>query len=284
MLQGPPASGKSTWAREQAEKHSSEYVIVNRDSIRRSRGKYWLPSQEDYITDIEEFEIRAAIKRGLSPIIDATNLNPQTISKWENLAKELKVELEIKKFYVSYKEALKRDSVREFPVGEKTLTKFYIKYFQKEYNEEIYQLDKIKINSKSSAFIIDLDGTLAYAIDRGIYEYDKANSDIVDPRLKQVICDLISIGYTPIFITGRSNSSREIVLDWLRTNVFRSETLFDPWILKMRKANDFRPSVEIKEKALESVEHDYNILFAIDDSSEVVEMYRNHGIYACKVN
>ena len=86
VLQGVPASGKSTYARELAEKNES-YVIVNRDSIRESRGNYWIPKQEDYISDIEEFEVRAAINRKLNVIIDATNLNPKTIAAKSNMTK-----------------------------------------------------------------------------------------------------------------------------------------------------------------------------------------------------
>lgn len=41
ILQGIPASGKSTWAREQALARPKEVVIVNRDAIRDSLGKYW---------------------------------------------------------------------------------------------------------------------------------------------------------------------------------------------------------------------------------------------------
>jgi len=93
MLQSAPAWGKSTLA-QKMHKEDPNKVIVSRDDIRASRGKYWIPEQEDYISDVEEFEIRAAIKRGLSPIIDATNLNPKTIDKWNKLASELNVELE----------------------------------------------------------------------------------------------------------------------------------------------------------------------------------------------
>ena len=52
VLQGPPASGKSTWARDTA-KAGTPYVIVNRDSIREARGEYWIPEQETYISDLE---------------------------------------------------------------------------------------------------------------------------------------------------------------------------------------------------------------------------------------
>ena len=40
VLQGVPASGKSTFAKELASRDHS-YVIVNRDSIRESRGDYY---------------------------------------------------------------------------------------------------------------------------------------------------------------------------------------------------------------------------------------------------
>ena len=129
MLQSAPAWGKSTLA-QKMHKEDPNKVIVSRDDIRASRGKYWIPEQEDYISDVEEFEIRAAIKRGLSPIIDATNLNPKTIDKWDKLASELNVELEtIALPYVPFKEALERDKNRERPVGEKTLKSFYLRYY-----------------------------------------------------------------------------------------------------------------------------------------------------------
>ena len=160
VLQGPPASGKSTWARETA-KAGTPYVIVNRDSIRNARGEYWIPDQEDYISDIEEYGVRSAINRNLIPIIDATNLNPKTIEKWENLAKEFDCEIEYKNFYVSFKEALDRDSKRERSVGKKVLVKFYTKYFYDEYVKEV-GCDNRKIyegNHRTLCIVVDLDGT-----------------------------------------------------------------------------------------------------------------------------
>ena len=87
VLQGPPAAGKSTEAKRLHELDKNN-VIICRDSIRESRGNYWIPEQEAYISAIEEFEVREAINQGLNPIIDATNLNPKTLQKWENIAKE----------------------------------------------------------------------------------------------------------------------------------------------------------------------------------------------------
>ena len=127
ILQGCPAAGKSTWAREFV-KGKKDWVIVNRDSIREGRGDYWIPEQEKFISELEVFHIRKALEYGLNVIIDATNLNPKTIAKWENLAKELNCEIEYKKFYIPFKEAVERDSKRERSVGKKTLKHFYKKY------------------------------------------------------------------------------------------------------------------------------------------------------------
>ena len=210
VLQGPPASGKSTWAHETA-KAGTPYVIVNRDSIRNARGEYWIPDQEDYISDIEEYGVRSAINRNLIPIIDATNLNPKTIEKWENLAKELNCEIEYKKFYISFKEALERDSKRERSVGKKVLINFYTKYFYDEFVKEVGYDDRIinKGNHKTPCVIIDLDGTVALHRNRLPYDWNKLDSDEFDPRMLQIIYKLHLVSIKIIFLTGRPNSVRE---------------------------------------------------------------------------
>ena len=127
ILQGCPAAGKSTWAREFV-KGKKDWVIVNRDSIREGRGDYWIPEQEWYISELEEFYIRRALEGGLNVIIDATNLNPKTLKKWEDMVAELEVEIEYKEFKISYEEAVERDSKRSRPVGEKVIKTFFDKY------------------------------------------------------------------------------------------------------------------------------------------------------------
>lgn len=80
ILKGLPASGKSTWAKEFIQ-GKNNWVIVSRDSIRESTGEYWIPSREDYITDVEESSVLMALKNDLNVIIDATNLNDERNKK-----------------------------------------------------------------------------------------------------------------------------------------------------------------------------------------------------------
>ena len=53
VLQGCPASGKSTFARKFVEGQSDKWIITNRDSIRRMFGEYWIPSRETLVKDSE---------------------------------------------------------------------------------------------------------------------------------------------------------------------------------------------------------------------------------------
>ena len=118
ILQGPPASGKSTWAKEFVSKNK-DHIIVNRDSLRLMfRGQYPKDESklEEVVSSMEIYSIKEAIKNGYNVIIDATNLNPKTLNKWKTLVNELSVEIEYKQFYISFFEALERDKKR----GEKS--------------------------------------------------------------------------------------------------------------------------------------------------------------------
>lgn len=128
ILQGVPASGKSTYAKKLHEENQN-YVIVSRDNIRRSRGNYWIPEQEDYITDIEVFCVEAALRRNLIPIIDATNLNEKFLSNWKRIADIYDADIEYIKFEIEFEEALNRDKNREYPVGKEVLIRFFKNYF-----------------------------------------------------------------------------------------------------------------------------------------------------------
>lgn len=279
VLVGPPASGKSTYARELA-KAGTPYVIVNRDSIREGRGEYWVPDQEDYISDMEEYAVRSAIKRGLIPIIDATNLNPKTIEKWENLAKELNCEIEYKKFYIPFKEALERDSKRERSVGKKVLIKFYTKYFYDEFVKEVGYDDRIinKGNHKTPCVILDLDGTSALHRNRLPYDWNKLDSDEFDPRMLQIIYKLHLAAIKIIFLTGRPNSVREETEKWIKKYIWSDFNLI------MRPTDDNRSGDIVKKELWEKyIEPNYNTLCVFEDSNKCVNMWRDLGLLTCQV-
>lgn len=140
VLQGPPACGKSTKARELIKEYGSDKaVIVCRDSIREGCGDYWVPSREEYISLIEEDMVTTALNYDLIPIIDGTNLNSKTIEKWKFIAKMKDADIEFIELIEPYEVALQRDKNRGNKVGEKVLRSFYERYYPellKEYKED----------------------------------------------------------------------------------------------------------------------------------------------------
>lgn len=128
ILQGCPASGKSTWAKNFI-KGKSNYVRICRDDIREMCGDYWVPDRESLISKYEIYMIKEALKSGYNVIIDATNLNPKTFAKWNQIGKEFNCTVSVKEFTVSFIEAIRRDASRERSVGESVIRTFYEKYY-----------------------------------------------------------------------------------------------------------------------------------------------------------
>lgn len=277
VLQGVPASGKSTFARKWATEHTN-WVIVNRDSMRKARGTYWLPSQEDYIDDLEKAAVKSALDHDLNVIIDATNLNPKTIEKWYKIAGLYASRIEFKLFKISYKEAIERDNNREEKVGINTIRKFFRAYFPELlYNYTDDRIIALPSSDKESIILCDIDGTIALHNGRSPFDYDKASEDTFDPRMKSLLNGL-SQCYKIIFFSGRSEDSRNVTQKWLEDNGFGEHQLY------MRKPNDFRSDdIVKKEMYFEYIQPKYNVACVFDDRDKVVKMWRDLGILCCQV-
>src|SRR6056297_2761465 len=184
VLQGIPASGKTTWAREFL-KGKTDWVRVNRDDLRRMRGDYWVKSQEDLSNTLERNTIIFSLNAGYNVIVDATNLNPKSIDKWKQIANDNSVDIEFKKFDVSLKEAIERDNNRNGDgVGESVIKRFYYKYIDSN-KEEIRYIKQDK--SLPKAIICDIDGTLALRNGRSPFEFDKIDQDKVNEPILNIL-------------------------------------------------------------------------------------------------
>ena len=280
ILQGAPASGKSTFARQLAHEDKS-YVIVNRDSIRNSRGDYWIPSQEDYITSIEEFSIKNALGRGYNVIVDATNLNPITINKWKVIADEFNAEIEFKMFEISFEDAVARDKLRDNSVGEKVIKEFFRKYFPEKLTPFFDDRFILKPDVAASQVVLcDIDGTIALRRGRSPYDQSKVLEDAFDPRMNFLLSSL-SEKFQIIFLSGRQDTKqcREDTEKWLKDNLGLSEVT-----LIMRSEGDFRPDDVVKKELYQKYIKDrYNVVCVFDDRDKVVKMWRSLGLLCCQV-
>lgn len=292
VLQGPPACGKSTKAKELLNQYGvDKAVIVCRDSIRESCGEYWVPEREDYISDLENTAVDRALVRGIIPIIDATNLNKKTTNKWIKMAEGHDAEIEWIEIVVPYQEALKRDSNpdRKRPVGKKVLRDFYKRYYPHliaPMSDERHMLDWDA--SKRKAIIVDIDGTLALRNNRAPFDYDKAYGDTADFRMCNIIASLIESeeNYEVFFLTGREDTGncRRITEEWIDTHVYvklghNGFLPKDNWTLLMRPEGEERADEIIKKEIWEAkIKPWYDVVAVFDDRDRVVKMWRNEGL------
>lgn len=139
FTRGIPASGKSTWAKQEVLKDPEHFVRINRDDLRNMSGKYWVPAREDYIKACKSTILINAINFKFNTIIiDEMNLNPKetghlkgVISMMNETIKEVedKYIVEIRDFTnVPLDVCLERDSKRENPIGEKVIRGIFNKY------------------------------------------------------------------------------------------------------------------------------------------------------------
>src|SRR6185295_16122559 len=263
---GLPASGKSTWSKDFAEKHIN-YVRVNRDDLRNMRGKYWLPKQEDLITVWERDCICSALYEGYNVIVDATNLNQKFMeqTKAHILATGVEVKFEYQDFtHVPLEECIKNDLKRPNSVGEKVIRKFYNNFLRPKY-------DVIRDDTLPKALIVDLDGTLAIHNGRSPYEESKCDTDLVNKVIQGIIFNYYGFGYQIIFVSGRRDKVELKTRPWLLDKVN-----FSTFLLYMRKTGDERnDSIVKREIFMEHINGKYNVEFILDDRSRVIDMWRN---------
>ena len=140
VLQGLPASGKSTWAKAWVKEDPEHRVRFNRDDIRNMLGTYWVPSREPLINAVYSGFMEGAMVQGYDIVIDNMNLNKETIeeikqevadfNEWISLSEsDIRYEIEYKSFLeVPLQVCIDRDARRDNPIGEATIRRIFNKY------------------------------------------------------------------------------------------------------------------------------------------------------------
>jgi predicted kinase len=128
VLQGLPASGKSTYARELLATNPAGSVLrINNDELATmlfgsafGGGDY----SAQLLGKVRAELVRQAFRNHYSLVImDNTNLNPKGVKSLEKLAESCGVEFELDNSFleVSIKECLRRNALRANPVPEKVI-------------------------------------------------------------------------------------------------------------------------------------------------------------------
>ncbi len=284
FLKGLPGSGKSTWTLANGENLSA--VRINKDSLRDMMGLPFSKENEGAVIHASREMGKESLRRGLNVIVDDTNVAQKHLNAWENIAGDKSINANLVEVYfdVPLQTCIERDGKRNVPVGEVVILKMWdlmtggICDGKREYVEQSDSLQK--------AIIVDIDGTLALADNRNIFDDTKIHTDIVNEPVKWLINQLFWNGgefqtsapyeriedVKIIFLTGREATDACLTATdkWLKDNSGVRD-----YKLIMRKEGDHRKDSIVKPELYnEHVKDQYNVMFVLDDRDSVVDMWR----------
>ena len=132
--------------------------------------------------------------------------------------------------------------------------------------------------------IFDVDGTLAdlshrrHFVSNNEKNWSLFNTKMGEDKINPAVVELYntlwdSQKYDLIIVTGRSEEFRAVTEQWLVRNHIPFNRLI------MRKAKDNRQVAVIKQEILDVLKAEgKDIMFAVDDRQQVVDMWQRNGI------
>lgn len=296
LVQGISGSGKTTFAKEWVAIDPVHRVRINLDDIRNMLGKYWVPEREDLVQCIHKTSFHLAMAYHLDIVIDNySNLNPVHIQEYTDMVnlwnegrpEEIQYKIETKLINTPLKECIRRDSLRENPIGESVIKKQWKKYQSYIISNSINNIPILKQDPKLPHIIIaDLDGTICYNTSGRPFFGPEAAKQVSQDKCVEPISDLIHrfcdseiLQSDLVVVTGRDESMREATEKWLDDNWLH------PLLLLMRNNNDFRPGPEIKKEIFEKyIKDKYFVEFVLEDNNDCVKMWRDLGLTCLQPN
>jgi predicted kinase len=275
ILQGLPASGKSTFAKELVTKEPNFWKRVNKDDLRAMlSNKVYNQKTENFVLSVRDAIIMRALTEGYNIIVDDTNFAQKHIDRIKRIASIYKnVKVEIKFIDTPLYECIERDSKRgEESVGKRVILNMYNQYLrEKKYQDKEYNYDL------SPCIICDIDGTLAEGIYRSPYDYTKVSDDIPNINLIKILKHLEQ--FDLFIFSGRDSDCKKETEDWLEKNHIKYTKLV------MRNEGDKRPDEIVKEEFYNKyIKDKYNVLTVFDDRPKVIRMWKNLSLFVCDVN
>lgn len=284
LTRGLPASGKSTWAKEQVAKSNGNTKRVNKDDLREMIDcSVWSKTNEQQILAARDALVNTFLGMHVETVIvDDTNFEDKHFAAMKDIAEQFKkfadreISVEYKDFLdASLDECIERDSKRIKPVGQKVIREMHKRYI----------LPTIKdapvVNVKNgNAIICDIDGCAAHRCDRDWFEYEKVISDEADFAVRNIVNAFYEKGYKVFFVSGREGTAvcKNLTQRWLNENGFKHHSLL------MRKEGDYRRDSIVKQEIYEQhIKDKYVVEFVLDDRDQVVSKWRELGLKCLQV-
>lgn len=288
ITRGLPGSGKTTYAREWVAEAPTQRVRVNRDDLRwdlhgRHAGLDY--AQESALTAVQHAAVRALLDAGRDVVVDDTNLRLRHARAWADLAVAVGADLTVVDLDTPLEECIARDSARERVVGADVIRTMAARYR--------FPLPPVRPSERSastpprpyepntslpSAWLVDVDGTLAVMGDRSPYDTTRVDRDVPNPAIVDLAGMLRAEGHALVIMSGRDEECRSATTEWL-----------DRWLgdydeLHMRAHLDRRADYLVKADLFDAHVRDrWNVVGALDDRTQVVRMWRSMGLTCLQV-
>lgn len=268
VMKGLPASGKTTRAMQLV---SEGFKRVNKDDIRAmlDNGKH-SRENEKLVRKVEEQLVSDMVSAGKNVVIDSTNFAYDEF--WKSWAEARGVRCEVEFVDTPITECIQRDAARgDRSVGAKVIQGMYDRYLRVVNRPLDYDLP--------TAYIFDIDGTLALMDGRSPYDYTKVGTDIVNRDVACVMREMQVAGNLAIVMSGRDGSCLADTVNWLNQNNLT------PDMLLMRPDGDTRNDAVVKKELYrKEVAGKFEVLGVFDDRNRVVDMWRSLGLTCFQVH
>lgn len=276
ILQGLPASGKSTMAR-QLVRDGNAVGRVNRDDLRSMVfNNSWSREREKIIIDIEKAIAKVLLDNKHSVVIDDTNLTTKHENLWKNFSQSNNVSCELLNLGVDITTCIERDKLRDKAVGPAIIHRM--------------ALDSGLITFDRNIVIVDVDGTIANGEHREHFlhvplgqrkDWDSYFEAMIgDAPVIPIInwVNELAKDHTICIVSGRPDTYQHETVKWLdEVAHIHYDHIF------MRRGSDKRPDVDVKSDILHKLPKD-KILMAIDDRPSVINgCWRKNGIMVIPV-
>ena len=276
LMQGLPASGKSTYVREN---FTNGELVVSRDEIRKMfglTGKGVLDNAgEKRVTQIQMALVRDAIQRGQDVVIDNTNLTQMAVQPFYKLGVNVVPHV----MDTPLEECIRRNNLRREKVADGVIERMSSRPIV-ELRTQIFE-PYVADESLPVAWIFDIDGTLADSKGvRDVYDNTRLHLDRLIAPVARVL-NAVAGALTDrddkiVFLSGRDAVSQDVTETWLR-----DKGLFWPCesLLFMRPEGDRRDDAIVKSELFDThVAPNFNVLGVFDDRARVVNMWRTKGL------
>lgn len=289
ITRGLPGSGKTTFAKALVAQQAKT-VRVNRDDIRIEQmgittgvGTH---DQERLVTEIQLTTVRRYLRWDYNVIVDDTNLKLSVARGWADVAVECGAEFFVKDFTdIPVFDCIQRVTKRTIDGGRhvppEVIQNMHNRYLaagplqavEPTMKAENLVTQYVPDGSKPSAYIFDIDGTLAEMSGRSPYDWQRIHEDTVKEEVRNLLWNLADSDNQIIIVSGRDGACYETTEKWLLDNEIDYTALF------MRPAGDNRKDSLIKSEIFwRDIAPYYYVCGVVDDRDSVVDMWRSIGL------